>query len=85
MNNMITANELKTRGISRLNEITSRYEEAIISVHRRAKYVVVTLQQYNHLREYELEAALLETNRAMERGNFIKESAEGHIRGALNG
>ncbi len=57
MNNTITANELKTGGISRLEAITEEAGEAIISVRGRPKYVVLTLAQYTHLRECDLESA----------------------------
>ena len=51
MENVVTANELKTKGISRLDEITSNGDEAVISVRGKKRYVVLTLEQYNYLRE----------------------------------
>ena len=79
MENVVTANELKTKGISRLDEITSNGDEAIISVRGKNRYVVLTLEQYNHLLECELEAALIETHRDLDRGDVIHESVEAHI------
>ncbi len=80
MDNVVTANELKTRGVSRLDEITAKGDEAIISVRGRQRYVVLTVEQYNHLRECELEAALAETRKDLENGDVIEESVEEHIR-----
>lgn len=80
MDNVVTANELKTKGISRLDEITSTGDEAIISVRGENRYVVLTVDRYNDLRECELEAALIETRRDLERGDVIRESVEEHIR-----
>lgn len=79
MENIVTANELKTKGISRIDEITSNGDEAIISVRGKQRYVVLTVEQYNYFRECELEAALVETQRDVERGDTIQESVEAHI------
>jgi len=80
MENIVTANELKTKGISRLDEIADRGEEAIISVRGKRRYVVLTVEQYNHLRECELEAAINETRKDLEEGRTISESVEDHIK-----
>ena len=79
MENIVTANELKTKGISRIDEITSNGDEAIISVRGKQRYVVLTLEQYNYFRECELEAALVETHRDLERGDTVQESVEVHM------
>lgn len=79
MENVVTANELKTRGISRIDEITSNGDEAIITVRGKQRYVVVTVEQYNYLRECELEAALAETRGDLDRGDTVKETVEAHL------
>lgn len=80
MENIVTANELKTKGVARIDEITSKGDEAIISVRGKQRYVVLTVEQYNYLRECELEAALAETRRDLEGGNVVRESVEDHLR-----
>jgi len=80
MENIVTANELKTKGISRLDEIADRGEEAIISVRGKRRYVVLTVEQYNHLRECELEAAISEARKDLEEGRTLSESVEDHIK-----
>jgi len=85
MRNTITANELKTGGISRLEAITEESGEAIISVRGKPKYVVLTLAQYNQLRECELETALAETRREIEQGRYVRETVAEHIRRITNG
>ncbi len=80
MDNVVTANELKTKGISRLDEITAKGDEAIISVRGENRYVVLTVDRYNYLRDCELEAAVIETRRDLDRGDVIHESVEAHIR-----
>ena len=80
MAKVLTANELKTKGITRLEEVTSSGEEAIISVRGKHRFVVVSIEQYNHLRECELEAAIAETERDLADGNVIQEPIEDHIK-----
>ena len=79
MENIVSANELKTKGISRLDEITASGEEAIISVRGKNRYVVLTMEQYNYLRECELEAALIETRNDLKAGNVVEESVQEHL------
>ena len=79
MENVVSANELKTKGISRLDEITASGEEAIISVRGKNRYVVLTMEQYNYLRECELEAALVETRNDLKTENVVEESVAEHI------
>jgi prevent-host-death family protein len=76
----ITANELKTKGVSILDKESGGDSEVIISVRGKNKYVVVPIEKYNYLRECELEAALLETKRDIRKKKFVKESVENHIK-----
>ena len=85
MDNIVSANELKTKGISRLDEITAAGKEAIISVRGKNRYVVLTMEHYNYLRECELEAALVETRNDLNAGNVVEESVEEHINRITSG
>ncbi len=85
MAHVITANELKTKGISILDKETSDETEVIITVRGKNKYVVVPIEKYNYLRECELEAALLDTKRDIKEGKFVKESVEKHIKKLARG
>jgi prevent-host-death family protein len=76
----ITANELKTKGVSILNDETADGTEVIITVRGKNKFVVLPIKKYNYLRECELEAALLESKRDIKEGRFVKESVEKHIK-----
>ncbi len=64
----ITANEIKTKGISVLDEISKEDEEAVITVRGKQKYVVIPIEKYNRVREYELQAAVDEAKRDIEEG-----------------
>lgn len=84
MNELITANELKTKGISAINKILSVASEAIITVRGKSKFVVLPIEEYNKLREYELEAALEETKKDLKEGKFFEESVDKHIKRITN-
>lgn len=79
MLNSITANELKVKGVSILDKITSEQNEAIITVRGKSKYVVLSLEEYNYLRECELEAALIEARKDIENKNFNLSTVEEHL------
>jgi len=76
---IITANELKKKGVSLLEERVNENEEAIITVRGKSKYVVIDIARYNKYREYELSAAIAETRKNIKEGNFIIESVNDHM------
>ena len=47
----VTANELKTKGISAVESRLENDDEVLISVHGKDRYVVMTLEKYDRLRE----------------------------------
>ncbi len=75
----ITANELKTKGVSLIKSCLTHEPEAIITVRGKKKYVVMDMAYYNYLRECELEAALLEAKTDIISGRVIIESVAEHI------
>jgi prevent-host-death family protein len=80
MDNTITANELKTKGVTILDEITHESPEVIITVRGKSKYVVMTIDEYNHLREYELEMAIKESIDDVKNGRIYDESIDEHLK-----
>ena len=78
--NIITANQLKTKGVSVIESKLANENELVITVRGKEKYVVMDMQQYNYLRECELEAALHETRADYQNGKFVTESVEEHIK-----
>lgn len=81
----ITANELKTKGVSILRDAASEENEVIITVRGINKFVILPIEKYNYLRECELEAALVDIKKDFKEGNFIKGSVEKHIKRITNG
>jgi len=75
----ISANELKTRGVSSIEAALEGEDEAIISVRGKERYVVMDLGTYNHLRVCELEAALYQARREVSEGKGIEESVDEHL------
>jgi len=76
----ITANELKTKGVTAIESNLSENDELIITVRGKESYVVMNIEQYNYLRECELEAALHQAKTDVESGDFIVESVSDHIK-----
>lgn len=76
----IKANDLKIKGISLLEPILKKENEAVISVRGTDRYVVMDMETYHHLRDCELEAALIECQNDLEKGNVITESVQAHIK-----
>ena len=64
---------------SAIEAILNEHTEAIVSVRGHARFVVMGLDQYHHLRECELENALAESRRDIAAGRFVDESAEAHV------
>lgn len=75
----ITANELKTKGISSIRESLAGEREAAITVRGKNQYVVMEMAHYQYLCECELEAALLEARADLKENNFIEESVADHL------
>ncbi len=85
MEHEITANDLKTRGVTAIKSATSDGNEAYITVRGKSRYVVIPVEKYNQFREYELEIALQESRSDIKKGRFYKESVEDHIKRITRG
>ena len=78
--NTLTANELKTKGISALASRLEADEEVVISVRGQNKYVVIGLEKHEKCREYELEATLQRAKNEVNSGDYIAESVDEHMK-----
>ena len=83
--NQITANELKTRGVSIVEERLADEEELFISVRGRKKFVVLSVEKYARLREQELDMAIAEARADYEAGRVVSESVDDHMRRVTGG
>lgn len=75
----LTANELKTRGVSAVEEALQQSEELMISVRGQSRYVIMDIEKYNHLRELELAAAVAEAKADYAAGRYSTETVAEHL------
>ena len=71
----ITANELKTKGVSIIETKLEHQPEVVISVRGKERFVVMDMAHYQYLRECELSAAVAETQADLKAGRYVKESS----------
>ena len=76
----ISANDLKTKGVGAIVQALQAQSEASVTVRGQMKYVVMSREQYQHLRECELEAALAESKADLDAGHFVRESVAQHMK-----
>jgi PHD/YefM family antitoxin component YafN of YafNO toxin-antitoxin module len=77
--NYISANDLKTKGISAIELALSDAPEAVVSVRGKDRFVVMEVAQYEYLRGCELDAALAETRADLAAGRMVQESPQEHL------
>jgi len=77
--NYISANDLKTKGISAIELALSNAPEAVVSVRGKDRFVVMEVAQYEYLRGCELDAALAETRADLAAGRMVQESPQEHL------
>ena len=75
----IAANDLKVKGVSLFDTLLASLDEVLISVRGKNKYVVVDMERYERLREYELEHAVREVQSEIDAGEATRMSAQEHI------
>ena len=75
----ITANQLKTQGVSSIDRAMEEASEVIISVRGKPRYVVIPIEEYDRLRESEIEAAWMQVRREVAEEAFVVESGDEHI------
>lgn len=84
---IITANDLKTKGIADIERALQDAHEVVISVRGKPRYVVMELTHYDYLRECEIAAAWAQTREDVATGRYHRESADVHmarVTGELN-
>jgi prevent-host-death family protein len=75
----ISANDLKVKGVSILESAVQEHGEAVITVRGKSKYVVMSFDTYNKLRESELDLAVKEARADYASGNYTTDTVDGHI------
>ncbi|RLC74370.1 MAG: prevent-host-death protein [Chloroflexi bacterium] len=77
---IITANELKTRGISLVEKMMERFGEIFVSVRGKKKFVILPIEEYERLKEAELESIIRQAEKDYEEGRYVVEGAEEHFK-----
>jgi prevent-host-death family protein len=77
---IVTANEVKRRGFSYIAKLLEKFDSVLVSFRGKQKFVVLPLEEYERLKELELEAAIREAEKDIEDGKFVVESAEEHFK-----
>lgn len=77
---MLTANDVKTKGVSIFEKMLKKTDELIINVRGKNKYVVLDIQRYQEFREYELDLAHIKVMQDVKNGNYKTQSASEHIK-----
>ena len=81
---MITANDLKVKGIKAIHQEIQDNDEAIISFRGKPKYIVLDFKKYDELRALELDKIYLETMQEIKEGKYKTMSADKHIKEVLS-
>lgn len=72
----ITANDLKTRGATIIEENLKKDDQVFVSIRGKRKYVVMDIEHYQYLRELELMAAVEEAHKDIAEGRYTTDSDE---------
>ncbi len=76
---VINANDIKTKGVSIFSTLLDKFDELVINVRGKNKFVVIDIERYKELRANELDLAYLKTMQDIEKGNYKTQSAKEHI------
>jgi len=75
----ITANEVKQKGVSIFKELLEKFDEVVIEVRGKKKYVVMDIERYKTLRALELDDAYREVMQEVERGEYKTQTVQEHL------
>jgi len=67
---VVTANEVKKRGVSLFDELLKKFDEIIISSRGKNKYIVMDIETYEDFRAYRLDKAYKEVMEDVKRGDY---------------
>lgn len=76
---IVSANDIKTKGVSLLDKLFETMSEVIINVRGKNKYVVIDIERYKQLRELELDHLYEKTMKEIKEGRFKTQSVEEHL------
>jgi len=66
----ISANEVKTKGVSAFEPLLEEFGEVIINVRGKDKYCVIPIDEYEEYRAYKLDKAYREVMKDIDEGRY---------------
>ena len=76
----VTANDVKQRGVSLFGELLEKFDEIVVNVRGKKKYVVMDIERYKQLRALELDEAYREVMADVANGDYKTLTASEHIK-----
>ena len=73
---IVSANDIKTKGVTLLDKLFEKASEVIINVRGKNKYVVIDIERYKHLRTLELDSLYEETMQEIKEGRYTTDVEE---------
>ena len=73
---MITANDLKVKGIKAIEKELQERDEAVITFRGKPKYIVLDIEEYETMRSLQIEAAYKELKKKKEQGKAYISDAD---------
>jgi hypothetical protein len=80
----INANEVKLKGVSLFGTLLEKFDELIINVRGKNRYVVLDIERYKELRANELDLAYLKMKQDIQEGNYKVQTAQEHVKYLLD-
>jgi bifunctional DNA-binding transcriptional regulator/antitoxin component of YhaV-PrlF toxin-antitoxin module len=80
----VNANEVKLKGVSLFESLLKKFDELIINVRGKEKYVVLDIERYKEFRMNELDIAYMKTMQDIEDKKYKVQSAKEHTQELLN-
>ncbi|RZD16882.1 MAG: type II toxin-antitoxin system prevent-host-death family antitoxin [Candidatus Acididesulfobacter guangdongensis] len=77
---IISANDIKTKGLSNIEKIIEDGDEVFISKRGKTKFVLLSLKEYERLKEADIFKAIIDAETDYKNGKFITESSEEHFK-----
>mgnify|MGYP002632759535 CR=1 FL=1 len=80
----ISANEVKKKGVSLFSNLLDKFDELIINVRGKDKFVVLDIERYMELRANELDLAYIQTMQDIENKKYKTQTAKEHVEELMN-
>ena len=80
----ISANEVKKKGVSLFSNLLDKFDELIINVRGKDKFVVLDIERYMELRANELDLAYIQSMQDIENKKYKTQTAKEHVEELMN-